>query len=394
MKTFAFSNIDLLCFSHLRWDFVYQRPQHLMSRFAAGQRVFFIEEPIFDAQHASLDIVWRQRNLWQVRPHLPAGETEWMTEAKLRRLLSELIKTHQIQQYLSWYYTPMAMGFTDQLNPLVTIYDCMDELSAFRGAPPQLLTRESELLGRANLVFTGGQSLYQAKVTRHPHVYAFPSSVDRAHFAQARTCNEPQDQAPLPHPRLGFFGVIDERMDVELLAGLAEARPEWQIVLLGPVVKIDPESLPRFPNIHYLGSRTYQELPRYLAGWDVALLPFARNESTKFISPTKTPEYLAGGKPVVSTSIRDVVQPYGDLNLVQIADSVPEFSSAVERALSLDANDPTWLGRVDEFLADMSWDTTWTQMAQLIEHELKLHQKPSPIANIQVPLTGQWTMAE
>lgn len=388
------SNIDLLCFSHLRWDFVYQRPQHLMSRFARQQRVFFIQEPIHDAVFACLEVSEREHNVWSVEPHLPPETSLTNAEAIQQRLLGELLQTHHIHDYISWYYTPMAVGFTAHLQPRVTIYDCMDELSDFRGAPPELLARESELLRHADLVFTGGQSLYQAKARRHPNVHCFPSSVDRAHFGQARVCPEASDQAAFPHPRLGFFGVIDERMDLDLLAGLADARPEWQLVMIGPVVKIDPMTLPQRANIHYLGGRAYQQLPSYLAGWDVATLPFARNESTKFISPTKTPEYLAGGKPVVSTSIRDVVQPYGELGLAHIADTVPDFVSAVERALAWQTHDATWLARVDRFLANLSWDTTWAHMASLITQELHARSKFAPVPGLQIPAQGSWAVAE
>ena len=261
----------------------------------------------------------------------------------------------------------MAMAFTRHLEPLVTVYDCMDELSLFAGAPPSLKACEAELFKRAELVFTGGQSLYEVKRNQHPNVYAFPSSIDKAHFAQARNFEaDPLDQVDIPHPRLGFFGVIDERMDLELLAGIAEARPNWHLVIIGPVVKIDPAILPRHKNIHYLGGKNYQELPDYIAGWDVALLPFARNESTRFISPTKTPEYLAAGKPVVSTSIRDVVNPYGQMDMVYIADTVAQFITAIETALNQNS-DPSWLAKVDTFLAQTSWDSTWEGMIQLVE---------------------------
>ena len=242
----------------------------------------------------------------------------------------------------------------------------MDELSAFKGAPRALKDYETELLKRADLVFTGGQSLYEAKRDQHRNIYAFPSSIDAAHFAQARASrSEPADQAGIPHPRMGFFGVIDERMDVELLDAVAAARPDWHLVMIGPVVKIDPAELPCRDNIHYLGGKTYAELPLYLSGWDVALLPFARNESTRFISPTKTPEYLAAGRAVVSTSIRDVVRPYGEQNLVHIADTPAEFIAAIESALSEDT--ALRMQKVDPFLAQTSWDETWGRMAELID---------------------------
>jgi UDP-galactopyranose mutase len=358
---------DLVCLSHLRWDFVYQRPQHLLSRCAAqGRRVFFIEEPIFDDGPPRLDISERDDGVKVVRPHLPSGEISEVTrDAVLQGLIDSLFEKQAIRRYVLWYYTPMAMSFTRHLEPLAVVYDCMDELSAFRGAPPALREREAELFKRADLVFTGGQSLYEAKRDQHPNVYAFPSSIDAAHFAQARTLRqEPADQSSLGGPRLGFFGVIDERFDIQLLDGLAQARPHWQLVMIGPVVKIDTNDLPRRDNIHYLGSKSYKELPAYLSGWDVALLLFARNESTRYISPTKTPEYLAAGRAVVSTSIRDVVRPYGQQGLVHIADTVPEFVAACEAAMKEDGRER--LRRVDSFLAQTSWDRTWADMSGLI----------------------------
>lgn len=360
---------DLVCLSHLRWDFVYQRPQHLLSRCAKQRRVFFVEEPIFGQGPSRLDVSQREDGVYVVVPHLPEGlSNEVAVEAIQRAMIDRLFAEQHIRDYVLWYYTPMALGWTRHLKPLATVYDCMDELSAFRNAPRLLRDREAELFRRADLVFTGGQSLYEAKRDQHQNVYAFPSSIDRAHFAQARSIMEdPADQANIPHPRMGFFGVVDERFDIELLDGISEARPDWQFVIIGPVVKIDEADLPRRANIHYLGSKSYKELPAYLAGWDVAALLFARNESTRFISPTKTPEYLAAGKPVVSTSIRDVVRPYGKLELVRIADDAASFiRAAAEIGMDEQADNPAWLARVDEFLAKISWDRTWGEMAELI----------------------------
>lgn len=357
---------DLVCLSHLRWDFVYQRPQHLLSRFANERRVFFIEEPIFEEGRMELDVSRRDDGVYVVVPRLPESMRGQDIDPVLVKMIDQLYQQHGINEHLLWYYTPMAMGWSKHLQPLATIYDCMDELSAFKGAPRALKERETELFERADLVFTGGQSLYEAKRGQHSNIYAFPSSIDAPHFVQARGINEdPADQIDIPHPRLGFFGVIDERMDLKLLEGIAQARPDWHLVMIGPVVKIDPASLPKRSNIHYLGGKTYQELPHYLAGWDVALLPFALNESTRFISPTKTPEYLAAGKPVVSTSISDVVRPYGESGLVQIADTVAGFVAAIETAMKEDA--AARIYEVDKFLAQTSWDRTWRRMAELIE---------------------------
>ena len=357
---------DVICLSHLRWNFVFQRPQHLMTRCARDRRVFFVEEPLFESDGSPHLRIARSPTVTVVTPVLPEGMTADACAAAQRRLLRDLIDDESVGDYILWYYTPMAVPFTDDLSPCAVVYDCMDELSAFKGAPPALKALEQQLLARASLVLTGGHSLYEAKRHQHTNIHPVPSSVDVPHFAAARSStDDPADQAAIAHPRLGFFGVIDERFDAALVDGVAAARPDWQIVLLGPIVKIDAASLPARPNIHYLGAKTYAELPQYIAGWDVALLPFARNDATRFISPTKTPEYLAAGRPVVSTSIRDVVCPYGELGMVRIADSVDDFVRSCEAAMH--ENPAARLARSDAFLSSMSWDATWARISTLID---------------------------
>ncbi len=360
---------DVLCLSHLRWGFVYQRPNHVMARCARTRRVFFVEEPIFDASTPHLDVTANDEDVHVVVPHLPHGTPFDLAEGMQRLLLDGLVERARIRDPLLWFYTPMALGYARDLHASAVVYDCMDELSHFRGAPPALVTRERELFEIADVVFTGGQSLYEAKRPHHPHVYAFPSSVDAAHFGRAREgMPEPQDQRALPRPRIGFFGVVDERMDVDLLAALAEARPDYSFVIIGPVVKIDPATLPRRPNLHFFGSKQYSELPSYISGWDVAIMPFAKNDATKFISPTKTLEYLAAGKPVVSTSIRDVVRPYGERGLARIADTPHAFVAAIDEALAVSgtaAEAALHLAR-EELLAKTSWCATWERMDTLV----------------------------
>jgi len=361
---------DLVCFSHLRWDFVFQRPQHLLTRFARERRVFFIEEPIFSDASNRLDVSYREDNLYVVVPRFSheTAHTQ-QTETVLKNLLDRLFAEQNVENYVAWYYTPMAMNFSEHLQPIATVYDCMDELSAFKFAHPELHQNEKKLFAKADLVFTGGQSLYEAKRDQHERVYAFPSSIDTKHFNQARSAkNEPGDQKSIAHPRFGFCGVIDERMDIEMLGQMADLRPDWQFIMIGPIVKIRDEDLPRRANIHYLGGKDYRDLPAYIAGWDVAIMPFAINESTKFISPTKTPEYLAAGKPVVSTPIRDVVRPYSDLGLVHIASTAEEFVAACEKAMREDS--PERLQKADEFLSQNSWDKTWSQMGSLIDEAI------------------------
>lgn len=365
----------LICFSHLRWNFVFQRPQHLMSRFANDMTVVFWEEPIEVGRKETPFLKVREAedfpNVRIVVPHLPEGMTEERREAALKRLL-DAYQAGLSRPLAAWYYTPMMLPFSRSLDTSAIVYDCMDELSKFRFAPENLLSLEQELIDRADLVFTGGSSLYEAKKDRHHSVHCFPSSVDRCHFAKARGGQfDPRDQEDLPHPRLGFYGVIDERFDIDLLDKVAQARPDWSLVMVGPVVKISEDELPRRPNIHYLGSKTYGQLPAYLGGWDVALMPFAMNDSTQFISPTKTPEYLAGGRPVVSTPVRDVVRHYGHLQGVKIAGDAESFVAACDEALELARDrDGDWLAEADLMLSSTSWDTTQARMSGLIAEVL------------------------
>lgn len=353
---------DLVCFSHLRWDFVYQRPQHLLSRFGKHTRTFFIEEPVFTEGEETLNAKLSAEGVHVITPQLHPGLSEEEINTRLQYLLNAYFTEQEIEDYVLWYYTPMALAFSGHLQPRLVVYDCMDELSAFKFAPPALKQREKELLQKADVVFTGGVSLYEHKKNQHHNIHPFPSSIDKEHFGQARAIEaDPPDQQNIPHPRIGFYGVVDERFDIELLREAAAQRPDWHFVILGPVVKIDEADLPRGENIHYLGGKSYKELPAYLSGWDIAFIPFARNESTRFISPTKTPEYLAAGRPVISTSIKDVVDPYKKNNLVEIADDAPSFISAAERIFNQSQKE-AWLQEVDRFLASNSWDKTWSAM--------------------------------
>lgn len=358
---------NLLCFSHLSWNFVYQRPQHLLTRFSKNYKVFYFEEPkIGDSDMYNVDV---QDGVYIIE--LLITRHDETSNDRIQGLINQLLMEFNIVTYISWYYTPMALQFTQDLDPEIIIYDSMDELSAFRFAPPQLLELENELFKKADVVFTGGNSLYQAKKHRHHNIHAMPSSIDKEHFGQARGIQqEPTDQKTIGFPRLGFFGVVDERFDIELLREVSRQRPDWQFVIIGPVVKIDPDDLPRASNIHYLGSKTYAELPLYIANWDIALILFALNESTKFISPTKTPEYLAAGKPVISTAIKDVVHPYGNAGLVQIVDNSDAFILEAEKIFSNPETD-LWLRTVDYFLENDSWDHTFNKMNSLI-NEVKI----------------------
>ncbi|MCU0703634.1 MAG: FAD-dependent oxidoreductase [Fimbriiglobus sp.] len=373
---------SLVVFSHLRWDFVFQRPQHVLSRLARKRPVLFIEEPIPDpVGPPRWEVSTPSDGVTVCRPRTSSDSPGYSAPqlALLAPLVRQLVAEQVRGRYDLWFYTPMALPLADDLDPRVIVYDCMDELSLFRGAPPELLPRETELLKRADVVFTGGPSLFKAKQTRHANAHCFPSSVDGSHFGRAAGGGliDLPDQASLPRPRLGYFGVIDERFDIDLLREASAARPNWQFVMVGPVVKIDPADLPRAANIHYLGGKKYHELPAYLSGWDVALLPFARNDATRFISPTKTLEYMAAGKPIVSTPITDVAEPYGDV--VRLADTAEQFVAACGRALEESQNERAGrVARYSQILAATSWDLTTAAMEREIEKAASRSEQRTP----------------
>lgn len=357
----------LLCLSHLRWDLVFQRPQHLLTRAARDFDVVYVEEPLTE-QGVTPQLRTRRdkSGVTIVTPILPDSLGADMAvgqaarDAVQRRLLDDFLARRGHDRLYLWYYTPMALAFTDHLKADAIVFDCMDELSAFKNPPPGLLAAEARMFSKADLVYTGGQSLYESKRDRHPRVFCFPSSVDATHFGRARAdLTDPADQAGIGRPRIGFFGVIDERMDLDLVAAMAAALPRVQFVMLGPVVKVDEAALPRAYNIHWLGSKSYADLPAYMSNWDAGWMPFALNDSTRFISPTKTPEFLAAGLPLTSTAVPDVVRGYGSGRLVRIA-GPEDMAEALQASLAR----PTaaWRKAVDEHLAQGSWDRTWAAM--------------------------------
>ena len=368
----------IIVFSHLRWNFVFQRPQHLLSRLAAYYPVLFIEEPVQSEDPSATPFLQKSivaPNVTVCVPHTPVGMPGFHDDQlpHLQELLRPLVAP--LVDPIVWLYTPMALPLLPELHARLVIYDCMDELSGFRNAPKQLLQRENAVLRQADLVFTGGPSLYRAKRDRNARVSCFPSSVDVDHFGQALERRQSHvAQQDVPHPRAGYYGVIDERFDCDLIAQLADARPALQIMLVGPVVKIDAAQLPQRPNIHYFGQQPYEALPNFLAGWDVCLLPFALNEATRFISPTKTLEYMAAQLPIVSTRIADVAEPYGDV--VRIADDAAGFIAACDAALSEDAEIRARNNaRMQEIVAATSWSRTVDQMRSLIDNAAP-HAKP------------------
>ena len=331
----------LVVFSHLRWNFVYQRPQHLLSRLARHYRIVFVEEPVLTAEAAHIEASSPCAGVDVLRPHTTIDAAGFHDDqlASLQPLVCDYLSERGVTDYLVWLYTPMALPMLNGLSPRAVVYDCMDELAAFKNAPRQMKQRETALLKRADVVLTGGPRLYEAKRPFNPSTLCLPSAVDAAHYSAERARGDAQAmerahalQGLIEGPRLGFFGVIDERIDLDLVAQVADADPDWQVIMVGPVVKIDPAHLPQRPNLHWLGAQPYDLLPQLVAGWDVCLMPFALNESTAFISPTKTLEYMAAGKPVVSTAVHDVKVLFGDV--VAIADRGGAFIDACRAQLA------------------------------------------------------------
>lgn len=368
----SFSNKPIIIvLSHLRWDFVFQRPQQLLTRAARDFSIFFIEEPIYEGDVATQRSFMRESGVCVIQPILPHNTTETAAIAHQRDVAEAVAAQAGAEPIILWYYTPMALAFGQHIAADVIVFDKMDELSAFAFAPPELRFREASLMGSADLVFTGGAALHATAVGRNPDVYCFPSSIDAAHFEGARSAAEiePHDQFDIPYPRVGFFGVIDERIDLDLIAQVAALRPNWQFVMVGPTAKIDPATLPGAANIHWLGPKDYSDLPAYMAHWNLGWMPFALNASTRFISPTKTPEFLAAGLPLLSTPIADVVEPYGRLGLVEIAETAAAMVVIGDRLLmesEQPANVAKRLAAVDRQLAGSSWDETWAAMHALI----------------------------
>lgn len=374
--------MDMSIFSQLRWNFVYQRPQHIIGRMSKDYRTFYFEEPEdiekqeyaeylekFNGNESAKSDYHHYVSEEGVNVIVPLLQREdFHNIPLLENIMKKVYMDFSIAEDIFWYYTPMAMEYTSFFSPSMTVYDCMDQLAAFKFAPPNIVELEKKLFKRADLVFTGGASLYEAKKNSHESVHCFPSSIDKSHFGRATAqLSEPEDQSLIPRPRAGYFGVVDERFDIDLLKEMSSFIPDWSFIIVGPVVKIDPAILPQAENIHYLGIKKYEELPYYLSSWDVAIMPFALNESTRYISPTKTPEYLAAGKKVVSTAVHDVVHPYEDLGLVSIGRTNREFADQVENSRETDQQ---WHEKVQAHLKDFSWDYTCQQMSKLIEEKM------------------------
>jgi glycosyltransferase involved in cell wall biosynthesis len=375
---------SIVVHSHLKWDWVWQRPQQFLARLSRKHSVLFVESPdACDEARATRTYVravteFPNINVLQIKiPTSRASDLPWVDKER-RRVVQSLLSGPLGEKFTSivqWFYDPMAIrGFAGQLNEQLIVYDCMDELSLFRGAPPELVHRERELLAVADLVFAGGPKIWRAKREVNPNCFCYGCGVDAEHFGRARDRERrlPDELADLPHPIFGYIGVVDERIDYDLLAHLA-ASTKGSVVMIGPWTKVDPASFPRSNNLHWLGGRDYSNLPSYAKGFDVCIMPFARNEATRFINPTKALEYMATGRPIVSTPVEDVVAQFS--KVITIAEDASRFAEACARA----AVQPQW-GQIDRGLvlaARNSWDSIVTRLDRHIVEALRSGRAPT-----------------
>lgn len=370
---------DLVVASHLRWNFVWQRPQQLLSRLSRHHRILFVEEPVYAPENNGQSVpnmYVALPNLVVLTPQVPkeaCGDTPlwlWPCQDRIAQQVRDALTALDFRNRTLWFYTPTPEFLVDVVKPDMLTYDVMDELANFKFAPPQLKEREQRLLSRSAVVFTGGASLFDAKKHHNPNTHLFASGVDGAHYARAchPETTEPDWMKGIPGPRATYIGVIDERLDYDIVAAMAQARPDIQFLMCGPIVKVDPANLPQGPNLHYPGQQGYEDLPRILKGTDICLMPFARNEATQFISPTKTLEYMATHRPIVSTPIKDVERFYSDI--VFLADDAESFVSQIDAALNEPAHERARKhAREEKILAEQAWDAIADNMKTLMDRE-------------------------
>lgn len=371
-------SFSLIVHSHLRWDWVWQRPQQFLSRLSVKHPVLFCEGPrLVDEDitpYYSVEQDEKYPNVSVLLMHLPAsrfGDGDWV-DATRTHLLKEALAGPLKGKYnrpVQWFYDPMATpAFAGKIGEIANVYDCMDQLSQFRFAPPELISRERQLLKKADVVFAGGYKMWEDKKQHNENSHFYGCGVDVDHFATARSGETvvPADINFVERPILGYFGVVDERLDYDLIARLADSNPNWNVCIVGPPCKIDPNELPQRDNLFWLGGRPYAELPAYAKAFDVCLMPFALNEATEFINPTKTLEYMAMGKPIVSTPVPDVVTNFG--RNVAVSSNSDEFIALCRQAA--ENPDCDQIKRGLEMANRNTWDYIVSQLERHIEEAI------------------------
>jgi glycosyltransferase involved in cell wall biosynthesis len=370
------SDFPIIVHSHLGWDWVWQRPQQFHSRLSKTHPVLFVEGPIPSEEVEKSRVTLREisdyPNIVVLQMVVPASrfrtDGAWV-DTERRRLVQTVLEGplgRSFENPVQWFYDPMAVtAFLGHMDESAVVYDCMDELSQFKGAPRELVRRERELLNAADVVFAGGPKMARSKARFNSNCHSYGCGVDIKHFGKARhaATKVPQDVAQLSGPVLGYIGVVDERLDYDLLANLADHNPAWSIAIVGPHTKVDPADFPKRDNLHFLGGRDYSQLPAYAKAFDVCMMPFAKNEATEYINPTKALEYMATGRPIVSTDVEDVVLQFSDV--VEIAVTHDEFIAGCERSIAQPS-----LRRINAGLKmakNNSWDSIVAQLERHVE---------------------------
>jgi glycosyltransferase involved in cell wall biosynthesis len=374
------SNYPIIVHCHLRWEGVWQRPQQFLSRLSKRHEILFVEGPLLhdsnEPPHYTLKSAPEHPAITIMQTHFPSSrfqDGQWVDEKRLE-LLKEALNgplKGKFNRPIQWFYDPMAApAHMGKVNDIAIVYDCMDELSQFRFAPPEIITRERQLLANADVVFAGGRKMCESKSRYNRNCHFYGCGVDVKHFSRARL---PETQIPEDvsfgegQLVLGYFGVVDERLDYDLIAKLADANASWHIAMIGPTCKVDPAALPQRPNIHWLGRREYAQLPEYTKGFDVSLMPFALNEATEYINPTKALEYMATGRPIVSTAVPDVVSNFN--TVVKIARTPEEFVEMCSTECL--EPDEAAVARGIQMAADNQWDSIVQKLEGHIDDALK-----------------------
>ncbi|HSU55816.1 MAG TPA: glycosyltransferase [Candidatus Dormibacteraeota bacterium] len=374
----ASHDYPIIVHSHLCWDWVWQRPQQFVSRLSKRHKILFVEtvapDPALVVPAARFRQVEKYPNTTILTVQFPAwrwGDGAYV-DSERRRIVQQFVAGpgSEFENPVQWFYDPMAVpAFAGQMGERLTVYDCMDELSRFRCAPPEMSVREAKLLALADVVFTGGRKLWESKRRHHENCHFYGCGVDVAHFGKALKPETPiaTQLESLSKPVLGYFGVVDERLDYDLIARLADANPEWSVAIVGPVLKVEEASLPRRANLHWLGGQPYADLPSFCKGFNICLMPFALNEATEFINPTKALEYMATGRPIISSAVPDVVANFGEV--VHVADDVEEFISLCRKATARPDAERTRRGLAKA--RENTWERIVSELEGHVEEALK-----------------------
>jgi glycosyltransferase involved in cell wall biosynthesis len=301
-------------------------------------------------------------------PVIPLPSSHWAKRLNRKMLVSSIrgaLRGLGDGPLQVWSFTPDVSYLLDALTPRKVIYYCVDDFASFTGYDRRRVqSDEVDLCKRADLVVTTSRALQEAKKSLNSNTIFVPHGVDYEHFAKALCpCAEPVDLSAIPRPRVGFFGLIRDWLDLDLVRQVAAKRPAWQFVFIGGHDWSVDLSLYRMPNIHFIGGRPYGDLPAYCAHMDVGLIPFKLNELTMSVNPIKLREYLAAGLPVAATPLPEV-QAYSEL--VRIGAGPTDFTAAIEAALQ---TPPEARRRLSEAMAAETWPTKMEQICRCLQDD-------------------------